>query len=353
MTSSKEQHFKFVVSSAEEAVKAIRERLGETARVISVRQVEGGGISRFLSAPKLEVVAAVGGEVAAPAETKEPESIAPAAAPGFESILGAQTENAGRGDPLARLLLRGGITEAMLARLRGRRDWETLSRRPLSEALTEVAVWLRGEYQRGPKRPLGQCAAFIGTPGSGKTTALCKRLAMEVFFKKRQAVVLKLDMDKANPCDGLAVFCDVLGVPLVRSASGIPELGPDGALFIDLPGISAGSRGDIAEVANLLETVPECSRVLVVNAAYEAELIRQAFRMGGALRASHLVFTHLDELFHWGKLWEFILDPTLTPLFFSTGQNIAGDCNEAVFDAVLQHSFRRVGKENATQPSAL
>ena len=51
--------FRLVVRSAEEAVRVIREKLGEDARVLSVKQVGGEGLKRFISSPKLEVIAEV------------------------------------------------------------------------------------------------------------------------------------------------------------------------------------------------------------------------------------------------------------------------------------------------------
>ena len=51
--------FRLVVRSAEEAVRVIREKLGEDAKVLSVRQVGGSGLKRFVSSPKLEVIAHV------------------------------------------------------------------------------------------------------------------------------------------------------------------------------------------------------------------------------------------------------------------------------------------------------
>ena len=45
------QKYKFIVKSAEEAATIIREKLGEMAQVISVRQVEGEGLAKFLSSP--------------------------------------------------------------------------------------------------------------------------------------------------------------------------------------------------------------------------------------------------------------------------------------------------------------
>lgn len=379
--------YKFVVNSAEEAVNVLRERLGENAKVISVRQVEGAGLARFLRAPKLEIIAEKGMPSPAPSVERErlPEHALetqssvprvaeprPAAIPVPEPpptaavspdlqpdktlpvethIVMRETEVAASlerertfapPDDLSRILQRGGLSDALLAQLRGREEWPALTGLPLREALTEAGVLLHEDYLRRRKRATGSRIAFIGSPGAGKTTALCKRLAMEVFFKQRQAVVLKVDMEKANPADGLAVFCDVLGVPMVRSSGDIPKLAENEALYIDFPGINPENQAEVADLSNLLTTVSADTRVLVVNAAYEASLIKKAYRMGAALAATHVVFTHLDELTQWGKLWEFVLSTQLTPLFLSCGQNIAGDFDEAVFEAVLERSFPAV-----------
>ena len=53
------KRFRLVVRSAEEAVRVIREKLGEDARVLSVKQVGGEGLKRFISSPKLEVIAEI------------------------------------------------------------------------------------------------------------------------------------------------------------------------------------------------------------------------------------------------------------------------------------------------------
>jgi len=218
---------------------------------------------------------------------------------------------------------------------------------PLGAALTEVAVILRGDYMRAERRPLYHSVAFIGTPGAGKTTALCKRLTTEVFFRNRKARVLKLDLDRPNPNDGLAVFCEAMGVPLVRDSSEAMEGDLDETLYIDFPGISVDSQADIDEVSYALNRHLVMGRVLVVNAAYDAQLIKRAYAFGEELRATHVVFTHLDELIHWGKLWEFVLGQRLQPLFLSAGQNLAGDFSEQVFDSILDRTFPSAGAKPA------
>src|SRR5690349_16767800 len=191
--------YRFVVRSADEAVRILHERLGERARVVSVRQVEGAGLSRFLRAPKLEVIAEIvsGNETDDLSEKIEvtlPESVE------TETVVTIEKENASSpvekapGDDLARLLTRGGLPPLMLAKIRSAPDWSRIAELPLNMALNEVTLLLRDEYQRRPQLPLAKRVAFIGAAGAGKTTALCKRLANDVFVCRRRAAVLKVDL---------------------------------------------------------------------------------------------------------------------------------------------------------------
>lgn len=346
--------YKFIVSSADEAVTVLRERLGENAKVISVRQIEGAGLARFLSAPKLEVIAKVEApEEAGPGHgekvAEEPmNDLGPG--PGAEAEPAAEEEDAGRELPveekLDRILRRAGFNNVMKSRVRAEASWGRLVKMPLGGALTEVAVILRGEYMRTPRRALEESVAFIGTPGTGKTTALCKRLVTEIFIRNRKARVLKLDLERPNASEGLAVFCEAMGVPLVREG-GREEEETEGTLYVDTPGIGTESRGEIAEMQKALEKRRVGSRVLVINAAYDAELIKRAYGLGERLGATHVVFTHLDELVHWGKLWEFVIGQRLQPLFLSAGENLAGDLSEQVFDSILDRTFPAIGVRSA------
>jgi flagellar biosynthesis protein FlhF len=220
---------------------------------------------------------------------------------------------------------------------------------PLGKALPEVGGLLRAEYRAIPKRPLGQRVAFVGPAGSGKTTALCKRLAMDVFLRGQRPAALKLDLDRANPGDALSVFCEALGASYIRTPSDAPSPSQNRTLYIDLPGFALWAEDEVGEIRTALTPLFTTSRAIVINAAYDSALIRRCFDIGTQLDCTHVVFTHVDELQHWGKLWDFLLRSGLTPLFLSTGQNIAGDCEENVFDTVLSRTFSAVGLETAPQ----
>jgi flagellar biosynthesis protein FlhF len=66
---TKRKKYRLVVRSAEEAVRMIRDKLGDHAKVLSVRQIGGEGLKRFISSPKLEVIAEVSNDSSEPLET--------------------------------------------------------------------------------------------------------------------------------------------------------------------------------------------------------------------------------------------------------------------------------------------
>lgn len=341
MNTTDSSRFRFVVRSAEEAVTVLREKLGPRARVVSVRQVQGKGLARFLSAPSLEVIAEVASESPAPTPGKpEPVTeVAPAEPPPQPEVQPAPALFTPPESGLASLLRAAGLSAPLIAQMQSGTDWKLWERMSPARALTQAGIGLRETWMRRSPRALGDRIAFVGSPGAGKTTALCKQLAVDTFVRGRRPAVLKLDLENANPCDGLAVFCEALGVTFSRDASELPPLATGSALYIDVPGVIPSDPSQTALLREALDSVATTSRVLVLNAAYDPEILKDTWTWGTGLDCSHTVFTHLDELKRWSKLWDFILPPAPTPLFLSTGQSIAGDMDENVFDAVLARTF--------------
>jgi len=365
------QKYKFIVKSAEEAASVIRQKLGETAQVISVRQVEGEGLARFLQSPKLEIIAQVppDDEPAPAASTpplRQPEQTAPEpedepanetsqrkkpprprkprpAEPKrdesdyvSETLVRAMFQNLPTGR-LWTILSKAGLPSEFLTQIGERPETRHLNDQPLQTAISHFALLMR---DRAPNRalPLTNRIAFFGSPGAGATTALCKQLASDVFLRGRQAFVMKLESDEPNSSEELSMFCEALGVPLLRTRTELRKVPEDSIVYFDVPGMVFTGK----TMRHLQKTFDELdipSRVLVVNAAYERQLIQDAYTRAGALGASHVVFTHVDEIPRCGKLWEFVLDDGLVPLFASTGQNIAADFDRHVIDLLVRRTL--------------
>ncbi len=387
--------YRFVVSSAEEAIATLRERLGADAKVISVKQVDGQGLSRFLSSPRLEIIATLPEQGALPEavliEEEPPASpakppakpVAPARpspqaaaksaaaravptipAPKGEDPARAELEAELEASPLARqsrqdaqpnpgasrrrapndvwtVLRNAGFDDALLSSFRyddgpGKDRIDELS---LPRALAEVNRRLRLEYQALKALPATGSIAFFGTPGVGKTTALCKRIANEVFMRRRSVEVLKLDSDTPNPDDALSLFCDVLGVSLHRDTPGEEEPREAETLYVDLPGLPVAERRQWEQLRSRLDELKVDTRVLVINGMYEAGLVSSAFDLGSTMGATHLVLTHMDEMLSAARLWPFVLRGGLCPLFASHGQNVTSDYTEDLLRLLLEKTF--------------
>ncbi len=339
--------YKLVVRSAEEAVQTIRDRLGENVRVLSVRRLESEGLAGLFMRPKLEVIAQIPELPAMPDALSVPGVIT--------GVIPYTSENPERMNemsdraPLDRrdvpvalpdLLKRSGFSPALIGRLEGASALSGAARRPLHHSLVDVGTALRQAATRKTQRLLPERTAFLGTPGVGRTTALCKWLARDVFSRRRTGRVVKTEFDRPNPADGLAVFCEALGLCLEHVTPGMPmEPAAGDFIYMDMPALSARTRVENRAAARFLDAEKIDGRVLVLNAAYDLAMLRDAYAAGRDMGATHLVFTHLDELSHWGKLWDFLIDGELSPLFLSTGPGLTGDMDEDVVGAILRKTL--------------
>lgn len=339
--------FRFVVRHAEEAARVIRERLGENARVLSVRNVEASGVLGLFSAPKLEVIAQIVGEpaVEVPAPAAAPEIVASELGGADEHFPAARVRNArSTVRPLETsftdLLRRSGFSETLLARLAQTPAWGKLSTLPLHRALAETGTHLRqlAADRAQNSAPLTR-AAFLGTPGVGRTTALCKWLSAEVFRRARLGHVVLAEFDRPNSPGQLPVFCEALGVPLAHFPASTEPALPGGFVYFDLPGLSLRSPSDNLPIRQFLDRERIEQRVLVLNAAYDHAALRAGYAAGRELGATHVVFTHLDEVSQWGRLWDYLIEGELEPLFLATGPSLTGDLETDVADAVARRTL--------------
>jgi len=343
--------YKFTVNNAHEAAEVIRERLGEGARVLSVRTVEPTGLRGLFGSPKIEVIAAV--------DTPEPTAVAstptalnatsddeasPLASDVGSSALTRReatraTRRAETSMDLPTLLRRSGFSESILTRLQRSADWAKLESLPLHRALVETSRTLqRLAEARSTPAPLTR-AAFIGLAGTGRTTALCKWLGTEVARRARVGHVVVAEFDQPVSRGPLPVLCEALGVPLAHFPASTQPAAPGAFVYFDLPPLSLRDPAANAPLVEFLEREQITQRVLVLNAAYGHAALRAGYARGRELGATHVVFTHLDEVAQWGGLWDYLLDGGLEPLFLATGPALTGACEEEVFAALARRTL--------------
>ena len=406
--------YRFEVASAEEAVSRIREQMGTRARVISVKQKAGKGLGRFISSPRLEIIAMIPEEEArgepanqekflpratasinhpdsgldfnrnpqkeqetrerkhpddqsslnlgsaapfqidTPAEEVGQEDLAPEAfqsgrpqASGPDQPRDLMTDSAPP-EGIERILHRAGLDTGMLAQLQQSDKWDEIQDMPLPYALSEFGFFLKQKFRDLPQDVLASRVAFIGLPGTGKTTALCKVLSEKVFRFNEKPKVAKMDSDLPNPDDALRVFCDVLGVEFTAHRPGEEENESSRKpLLLDTGGLGLRDLEAWNEMGRRLDTMQIESRILVLNAAYDVDLLKQQVRMGDRVGATHFILTHLDESQAGLRIWPVLFGAGLAPCILSYGQDVAGDFTSHVFEYLLGETLPTLAKTHS------
>lgn len=377
----------FLAESVADAVSQIRETLGPEAVVLNVRRLPVEGLARLWQKPRIEVLAHVPEQSAAPAPaavaTPPPDEVQisalaelraemrllrdrlpqpttaaavnetfPVAAMPFSpavetgparSLLHRASHPTNPGDGEWRVgafLENSGLlplhAERIVDELRA--TYGEAAPVAFSEEL-ELARQLLTKLWRCSHSETASPHVFIGAPGAGKTTALCKWLAQVSLVEGRQAAVWRLDGHVANTAESLSVFSEILGVTVERFAPVNGELPEADVLFVDLPGVNPGDPTALAQLAQRLAALPKAQVHLVLNAAYESHLLLAQARAFASLPITDVILTHLDEEPRWGKAWNLVLGTNYTVRFLGAGQNIPGDFLPATAAAVLARQF--------------
>lgn len=356
---SKAKRYRLVVRSAEEAVRVIREKLGESARVLSVRQVGGVGLRKFISSPKLEVIAelpiedesnivGIGNDKLSGVGNLEVANAKSEVLANEKSQIDnksvkeqtGETPNKDSSDSNSiEILKKAGFDDQLLSVIETWSNWSDIKNLSLADTLKEITVGLSDRFKLNDSNPLQEKIAIIGAPGVGKTTTLCKFLAHDVFMNKKAPNVLKIENGVPNPDDALRIFCEVIGVTLFREANKIPSSSDMSPLYLDLPGLSLGLNEEWVSAKEVLDSLNIKTRVLVLNAAYDKQIINKTINQGQLIEATHLAFTHFDEISNSTKLWPILLRNQFTPLCICNGQNVTGDFTTHVLNQMIAKTF--------------
>jgi flagellar biosynthesis protein FlhF len=390
----------FIANSAQDAVAQIRAQLGPQAVVVHVRPLPPKGLARLWARPRFEVLAhrpnpslphldltsdhpafpshelppqdsashglpqkAVGeqlmhghrprnvGSADAPTNPSPSVSNPPDAATACRSSQPADPvtpsitliESAARSWQVGPVLERAGLLPLnaqlvvdQLVRRHGPRPPASLAQEIALSRLALASLW------RKPPQPLERTLrphVFVGAPGVGKSTCLCKWLAQTVLVENRPARAWRLDHSSANRADLIEVYGEILGVPIERvwRLDGLPD--DDQVRFIDLPGIDWQDPVAMKNLAQQLASYLAPQIHLVLNGAYDLPLLLAQVRAFSQLPLDDLIITHLDEENRWGKLWNLVLGTNCSLRFLSAGQNIPGDFLHASPDQILARQF--------------
>ena len=346
-----------MADSSVDAIAQIRAQLGPDAVVLSVKQLPAAGIGRLWQRPRIEVVACIPDAPQAQveddplseikrqlAELRQQLDQRPATWGNRqpEVVPGTHTFAPAIPPTVVQILEKIGILPLYIQQVLELLRQANPSQAPqtLPQEIEAVCSALKRIWR--VRNDSGtNVHVFIGPPGTGKTTCLCKWLAKSVLLENRRARVWRLDGAGTNAAESLSVYCEILGVPVDRFRSEDEHLDPSELLFVDLPGVNWKDAESVETLKRQIGELPAGHVHLVLNAAYEIPVLIAQARAFSSYPIFDVVLTHLDEEGRWGKLWNLVLGTNYSLGWMSSGQNIPGDFYAASAQMLFDRQFHR------------
>jgi flagellar biosynthesis protein FlhF len=338
----------FIADSANDAVNRIRAELGPAAVVLSVRKLPRTGLERFVKQHQIEVLAGIDespapepalvdplAEVRAEIQQLRRDLTAKIDQRGNDNVARNANHKNGRSN-MAHLLAQTGIMPAFAEQIV--QELPRLESHTLPEQITALSEALRQHWRDEPRAAEADVHIFVGVPGSGKSTVLCKMLAQTSLLQGQPATVYQLDSHLANPASLPSVYAEVVGAQFERT-SPLEFERREESVFVDLPGVTLRNSKALEHLKSIISIFGIPQIHLVLNAAYEPMHLLEQVRFFSSLGIADLIVTHLDEESRWGKLWNLVLGTDLNIRALGTGQNIPGDFHPANPDVILSRQF--------------
>ena len=346
-----------------QALRAVREQLGEEAVLLSSRRSPQG----------VEITAAVDFDASRLESAAVPSVPPPATAETAAQDMGSELKSLRR------------ILETQLAQL----AWNERARRhpvhaELLRELTEIGIGqdladhLIGQLPaevdlaRGRRLALGGLAqyllvtgdrwlenggriAFVGATGVGKTTMLAK-LAVRWILRHgpKELALVASDTVRIGAQDQMLALGQLLGVPVhvPERFESLPELlarlGGHRLVLIDTPGTSVRDAQLTARLAVLAECTAQIESALVLAASTQAGALEETVRRFSPLKPASCLLTKLDEAASLGGAISSLIRARLPVSYVSEGQRVPEDLCPARALELITHAVRLAQSSGAT-----
>lgn len=276
----------FQAKTMSDAMRQIKETLGEDAIIVSSRDEPGGGV-RVTAA-----VEQVNPEADKPQESLRREAPQTASVSGTPDIEDPDLIAERVTDTLLRHRAPPGVTDKLVSTLMTLPAGNTQA--TLSRALGKVFGFRDLSIHTKANTPL----MLVGPPGAGKTLMTAKLAAKQVM-DGHKPVIFTTDTARAGGVEQLKAFLDILGLPLrvaptaADLRSQLADLPADSQIIVDTGGLNPFDAHEMKELARMM-AVQKMETALVLPGAIDSEESAEIAMTFEILGVSRLIPTRLD-----------------------------------------------------------
>jgi flagellar biosynthesis protein FlhF len=174
--------------------------------------------------------------------------------------------------------------------------------------------------------------AIIGPTGVGKTTTLAK-IAARLYQEKKKVTLATMDTYRVGAVEQLRTYAEILGIRLrvISSAAALHafwEHREEGEfLLVDTAGRSPYHEAHLKQLTMLTQVPVEIH--LALSASTRETDLNETIQRFSVVPIDRLLFTKMDETKRRGHLFSVIRKGGISPSYFTTGQRVPEDMEEA------------------------
>ena len=352
---------RFVAQDMRQALRMVREALGEEAVILSNKSVEGG----VELTAAIDLVENLTDDTLDQRIPEKRSSRAQVAEPAINAVAGKQQDDAledmrremhnlrrwmqaelsglswydlGQRAPHSQELLGRLMALGLNAELARRLSERVSDLEDMEEAWRKALYILAGEISIFESDPLeqGGVIALVGPTGVGKTTTIAKMAArFALRHGHRQVALITTDTFRIGARDQLQTYARILNVP-VRTATNREEmddalnvLGDRRLILVDTAGMAAEHERIADQLDTLAAVGPSLRTLLTLSATTEPAAVQRAMRLFADFRPDACVLTKLDEAASLGALLSALIQAGLATAFVTDGQRVPEDLQTA------------------------
>jgi flagellar biosynthesis protein FlhF len=246
-------------------------------------------------------------------------------------------------EELARSLLEAAEERLGGPRTGGPRFGAAATARSLERALAEeIQARCLVEPMLGKGNGKPAIVALVGPPGAGKTTTLVKLAVNFGLTTRRPTLVLSADTYRVAAAEQLRSYASILGVAFQVTATAgalaqhLEENRGKDLILIDTPGVGFADVDSATDLARFLATRPDIDTHLVLSASMKPADLSRVVDAYEIFRPHRLLFTRFDETASFGPVLGEVIRTGKPLSFFSTGQRIPEDLENASREKLMQ-----------------
>lgn len=347
---------RFVAQDMRQALRMVREALGEDAVILSNKSVDGG-VELTAAVDLVDDVTTDTVDQRIPGKRHPKVEAAPAVPAHQDEALdemrremnnlrrwmqaelsGLSWYDLGQTAPHSQELLRRLMALGLGAELARRLGERVRDVDDMEQAWRKALYLLAAEILISDSDPLeqGGVVALVGPTGVGKTTTIAKMAArFALRHGHRSVALITTDSFRIGARDQLQTYARILNVP-VRTATTPDEM--DAALnalsdrrliLIDTAGMAAAHERVADQRETLLAAGRGLTTLLTLSATTEAAAVQRALRLFADFRPDACVLTKLDEAASLGGLLSALIQAGLATAFVTDGQRVPEDLQVA------------------------